>query len=337
VNSRRHPWESLSNAELLDVRLCDLKLSLEGSWLEEPIERLQTQLERRGCVVRPHFWLSDEWMTPDDCIGMGIPFFLVHPRLSRIERHFMFNVEGGSVRTAMQLLRHETGHVICNAYQLHRLRSWRTVFGSPSIPYPKVYCPNPDSKRFVRHLDAWYAQSHPDEDWAETFAVWLSPPGHWRRKYRNWPALAKLEYVDRLMGNLATQPLRTKSRVRPYALSQLRVTLRDYYAQKQRRYRNAFPRIFDRTLRSIFVERSRSGVSAARFVQQNRDSIIFAARACSSGVRDIPGTLVDALITRCRELDLRSVNPTDATTAECAQLVARCARFNPAAMGRYAI
>ena len=25
------------------------------------------------------------------------------------------------------------------------------------------------------HLDPWYAQSHPDEDFAETFAVWLTP------------------------------------------------------------------------------------------------------------------------------------------------------------------
>ena len=45
------------------------------------------------------------------------------------------------------------------------------------------------------HLEQWYAQSHPDEDFAETFAVWLAPDSHWRERYAGWPVLRKLEYV----------------------------------------------------------------------------------------------------------------------------------------------
>lgn len=330
-------WEGLDDQQLLDVRLCDLGLKLEGSWLHHPIERLQAQLQRRGCRVKPHFWLSDEWMTPDDCIGMGIPFFLVHPRLSRLERHFMFGVEGGTFRSAMQLLRHETGHVVCNAYRLHRLPSWRRTFGSPAIPYPKSYTPNPESKRFVQHLEGWYAQSHPDEDWAETFAVWLGSAHRWRAHYKDWPALTKLEYTDQLMARLAREPLRLRSRTRPYSLAQLQLTLRQYYEQKQQRYQNAFPRIFDRTLRSIFVSEPRVGFSAARVVQRNRHSIMRAARTTCQGTHQVPADVVDAVIARCRELELRSTAPEHVTTEQCARLVARCARFNPISLGRYAI
>lgn len=249
----------------------------------------------------------------------------------------MFGVEGGNIQSAMQLLRHETGHVVCNAYRLHRLPSWRKTFGSPAIPYPRSYYPNPRSKRFVQHLDGWYAQSHPDEDWAETFAVWLGSASRWRTQYADWPALDKLEYTQQLMSKLANEPLRMRSRRRPYSLTQLQFTLREYYEQKQRRYQNGFPRIFDRRLRDIFVDEPRVGVSAARIVQRNRASIIHAARFCCSGVRQVPTDVVEAIITRCRELELRSTSPEHVATARCAQLAAQCARFNPTALGRYAI
>ena len=51
-------------------------------------------------------------------------------------------------------------------------------------------------------LEGWYAQSHPVEDFAETFAVWLAPRSNWRAQYENWPALRKVEYIDRTMRRL---------------------------------------------------------------------------------------------------------------------------------------
>jgi hypothetical protein len=58
--------------------------------------------------------------------------------------------------------------------------------------------------RFVRHLPGWYAQKHPDEDWAETFAVWMTPGANWKEEYRSWPeALAKLESCQQIVASIA--------------------------------------------------------------------------------------------------------------------------------------
>ena len=150
-------------------------LTIEGSWLEDRLAELHRELDARGLTFRPHYWLSAEWFSPDGVPGVAIPFYLAHPRLMRLERAQMLEVEGGTPEWCLQILRHEAGHAFDNAYDLRRLRRRRQMFGSPAMPYPEFYLPRPYSKSFVLHLDSWYAQSHPDEDFAETFAVWLTP------------------------------------------------------------------------------------------------------------------------------------------------------------------
>jgi len=145
---------------------------------------------------------SAKWFSPADVPGVALPFYLAHPRLIKLERSRMLYVEGATLETCMQYLRHEIGHAILHAYRLNRRRRWQRTFGSSSKPYPRAYQPNPASRRYVHHLPGWYAQSHPEEDFAETFAVWLRPHSGWRRRYRGWPALKKLEYVDSLMTEL---------------------------------------------------------------------------------------------------------------------------------------
>ena len=188
-------WARLSDEELLDVRFCDLKLSIEGTTLEERVHKLHDELNHRGLPFRPHCWLSTEWFSPDGVPGIAIPFYLAHPRLTRLEEHQILDVEGGTPRWCMQLLRHEAAHALDSAYRLHRKRTWREVFGSYAQPYSKFYKPKPYSKSYVLHLDLWYAQSHPAEDFAETFAVWLDPHSRWRKRYQGWPALKKLRAV----------------------------------------------------------------------------------------------------------------------------------------------
>jgi hypothetical protein len=83
------------------------------------------------------------------------------------------------------------------------------------------------------HLDDWYAQAHPDEDFAETFAVWLTPDLDWRARYRGWKAIAKLEYVDELMRSLAGKPPTHQPAYRPADYDCLNVKLKTYYAQAQ--------------------------------------------------------------------------------------------------------
>ncbi len=200
---RRFPWAALPDDELLGLRLKDLKVAIEGTWLERCLADLHDELDERGIRIRPHAWISDEWFSPDNTPGIAIPFYLAHPRLMRLERRKISTVEGGTVRECMRILRHEAGHVIQHSYRLQRRRRWQDLFGRSSTHYPTNYRPNPGSKNHVQHLRHWYAQSHPDEDFAETFAVWLTPRANWRRRYAGWPAISKLQYVDELMAEIA--------------------------------------------------------------------------------------------------------------------------------------
>jgi hypothetical protein len=253
--SDAHGWVALPDEELLDLRLCDLGLRIEGTELEPRIERLRDELHQAGQRFRPHFWLSSDWFSPGGVPGVAIPFFLAHPRLTDLERTQMLEVEGGTEEWCMKILRHETGHAIDTAYRLHRRKSWRSMFGRFSDPYEPFYQPKPYSRRFVLHLDSWYAQSHPAEDFAETFAVWLTPGSQWRSRYAKWPALRKLEYVDQVMEEVATQPAVVRCREQTERVSTLRTTLRQYYRRKKEHYGDPVPEFYDRDLRKLFQPR----------------------------------------------------------------------------------
>ena len=151
-----------------------------GTALETRVDLLYDELDRAGVRFRPHVWLSYDWFTPDGVPGFAIPFYLAHRRLARIEHHQMLEVEGGSHSSCMKLLRHEAGHAIDNAYRLHWKKRWRESFGRFSQPYRTTYVPKPSSRQYVLNLDYWYSHSHPAEDYAETFAVWLQPGSKWR-------------------------------------------------------------------------------------------------------------------------------------------------------------
>jgi hypothetical protein len=125
------------------------------------------------------------------------------------------------------------------------------VFGNGSEQYPSDYTPRPASNRYVLHLGHWYAQSHPTEDFAETFAVWLQPRARWRRDYVGWPALRKLEFVDQLMAEIAGRRpvVRNRREIEPIANSTR--TLGEHYRRKARRYLVDDGR-YDRSLRRMF-------------------------------------------------------------------------------------
>ena len=171
--------------------------------MERRLTRLYEELDARGFRFKPHVWLSEEWFTPDEVPGFAIPFYLAHPRLSRLERKQMLEVEGGTRKIASALCGTKRVTLIDNAFHLHRRTRYRELFGPFARPYPNWYKPEPNSRDYVLHLPAWYAQAHPAEDFAETFAVWLAPGSRWRKQYTRLARPSQAEYVDEVMKELA--------------------------------------------------------------------------------------------------------------------------------------
>jgi hypothetical protein len=307
-------WTTFSDEQLLDVRLCDLKLSLAGTEIEQRINRVDEELKARGLTC-PHYWISEEWFTPDGVPGVAVPFYLAHPRLAKLELAQMLEVEGGDEGTCLKILRHEAGHAIDNAYRLRRLPTRRRLFGTPATPYPEYYTPKPYSKSFVQHLDHWYAQSHPDEDFAETFAVWLDPSSGWGLRYAGWPAIRKLEYMDRTMRALAGRrpALTTRRQVDP--LPKLKKTLREHYRRKREHYGLDHPDFYETDLRNLFSDAPQyaKNMSAARFLRRIRKEARTIVASFTDTYQYTIEQLIEKIIQRCRELNLRLTDSEEVT------------------------
>jgi len=311
-------WADLPDEDLLNLRLSDLPLRVEGTGLETRVAQLTAELESRGLKFPIHFYLSDDWFTPDGTASMAIPFFLAHARLERLEKAQMLAVEGGEYEWCMRILRHEAGHVIDNAYRLRQRRKRREIFGRSSEPYPEFYAPKPYSKSFVLHLDPWYAQSHPDEDFAETFAVWLTPGSDWKTRYAGWPALKKLEYMDSLMQAVAGKaPLLDKpDEVDP--LTRLHRTLRFHYRRRRRHHGVDHPAFYDRDLRRLFsgAPEHAGRPTAASFLMKIRGPVRKVVADWTGIYQYTIDKVFEDIIARCRELKLRVAIPEDEARQE---------------------
>lgn len=304
--TRAPAWAALQDEQLLQLRFCDLHLTLRDSIVGRHLQTLQDDLKRRGIRFKPHIWLSAEWFSPDGVPGVAVPFYMAHPRLARLERAMMDEVEGGNANWLTRILRHETGHAIDNAFRLRRRKEWRETFGRASRPYPEKYRARPASRDFVLHLGHWYAQSHPTEDFAETFAVWMQPRARWRRDYQDWPALQKLEYVDRLMHELeGERPFVTNhDLIEP--LSDNTMTLAEHYRIKRAHYEFDTPEAYDLRLKRVFgkIQPGRRRMRAETFVRQVRPQL---SRLLTRRSRLHPYMVfhvVRTVMQRCRELDL---------------------------------
>ena len=301
-------WATLPDEKLLDLRMCDLDLRIEGGSFDESIRQLDRELEMKGIAFRPYFWISDEWFTADGIPGIAAPFYLFHPRLARLEFNQMLEIEGGTPEWCMRILRHETGHALDNAYRLRRRRKRRELFGKSSQPYPDYYTPKPYSKSFVNHLDMWYAQSHPDEDFAETFAVWLDPESGWQTRYSDWPAFKKLEYIDHLMREFAGKEPLVVSTERIDPLSRLRKTLREHYKQKRERYGlDDTEDFYDEDLKQLFSDAPEflRNITAAQFLNRIRKEARRLVAQQTGVYQYTIDQVLEQMIDRCRRLKLR--------------------------------
>jgi hypothetical protein len=232
-----------------------LGLTIAGSELEPVLTEFARELERVGLRrLRPVFYLSTDWGVPDGTVAIGIPFYLARPELTRLHAERVGHVEGVGRADILRYLRHEMGHVVNYAYRLYERPEWTQLFGRFELPYVEDYRPEPWSRRFVRHLPGWYAQKHPDEDWAETFAVWMTPGQDWRADYADWPgALAKLEYCDRVLAEVKDrEPLVTAADL-DEDVGELAWSLDDYYGSFPEAAETYWSGL-DGALRSVFED-----------------------------------------------------------------------------------
>ena len=292
--------------ELLNKPISQLGLQLEASPLERSIQQLYRELERKGLRhFRPRCYLTDEWGCPDGEPVIGIPFYLADPKLARLEKE-MNDLE--DARQVMMYLRHEAGHAFNYAYELYKTHEWREVFGSFRRAYRDNYRPVPFSRSFVRHMEGWYAQKHPDEDFAETFAVWLTPNSRWRRKYRGWPAMRKLRYMERIARKLGDVPPKRPTGQTDVTASEMNVTVGEFYQRTGAQDLPLSALALDTDLLDIFIasKKRRRGVRpAADMMSENRKALIDKITYWTGVQRPIIKQLVEGIRARVAELGLK--------------------------------
>lgn len=303
------PWAALDDATLLTWRLRDLKVTIEGDALQTRVQRLHDELAAKGLSWRPPCYLATEWLCPDRIPAVGIPFYLAHPRLVRLERSMMLEAEGDTERECMKLLRHETGHAINYAYRLYRRSRWRELFGPISKSYdPHHYPRRPYSRQYVVHLQDYYAQAHPDEDFAETFAVWLTPASNWKQRYHGRGALRKLEYVNHLMREIAEKPPTVNAEPRHFhwSVARSRATLETYFKNKRREFARAYIGYYDPILNQLFPDPPGPDTEKAhRFLSRHRRGIRSEVARWARIPKYAADDLIRRLSQRAREMDLR--------------------------------
>jgi hypothetical protein len=297
-------WETERHA-LLGRKISEFGLTLAGSRVEHLVDELYRELAEKGLAFRPPVYLSDQWGCPDGTPLIGVPFYLADARLERIEAEMSAGIETDA--EAMRYMRHEAGHAVNYAFRLYEREEWRQMFGSFSKPYRERYRADPFSRAYVRHILGWYAQKHPDEDFAETFAVWLTPNLDWRTAYAGWPALAKLEYVDTVMREIANEaPAPIEPAEDDLPVEAMHYSVADHYAEQEDRAPIEDARQFDGDLRGIFVSAMEApkGEVAQRFIERHQREIISRISYWTSEPPSVVRSLVQHLALRAGELDL---------------------------------
>lgn len=311
----------------------ELRISIETapffSMIQEVVEELN--IYRQSFEVK--FYMGDEWFSPDGMSAIAVPFYLGHPELVDLERKMMFEVEGETSDHFKKLLRHELGHCFDHHFQYSKTREWRKIFGSPEKDYdPDFYRPRPYSKSYVNHLGNWYAQSHPDEDFAETFAVVLDQKSQWKNIYNDWPiALKKLQYVEDLLKS-KTKKSKAIGGFLPYQAQRMNLSLRNYYIKKRKLFAQNYPDFFDEDLKNIFFKvnstKSDSSVSAWNFFKRYKKPIEETVHTWTGEKKYSIHRLIGRLEDRCQILGLNSNREfTDLVMDTSAYLTAQICRY----------
>jgi hypothetical protein len=261
---------SYSDCEIEALKICDLSLELPECY-QAQVEKLERQLKTKGILWRPYFWLADEWFSPDGVPGIAIPFFLCHPRLQKLSTKYLGSCEGKTLAEFYKLICHETGHAIDNAYQLRKKKRRQKLFGLTSTTYPKSYTPRSDSTDYVTHLEDFYAQAHPDEDWAETFAVWLNEKRR-NKIYHGTKAEIKLNYLDEVMQNLKSGQEKT-SKEKPLHYKKDDRTIKEFFLERRQELKLNKNNYYDKVIMNDFSKKKHA-TNAFNYINKIQKEII---------------------------------------------------------------
>jgi hypothetical protein len=290
-----------SEEKLLSCRISDLGLAIEGTRLEQLIDKVYIELKQAGISFKPKIYLSDEWGCPSNIPVIGVPFYLADSGLMEMESKNT-EIEPENEAEVLMYFRHEVGHALNYAYRVYAKLSFRRVFGRFSLPYREDYLTTPFSTRFVRHLPGWYAQKHPDDDFAETFAVWLDPSSDWRHKYQDTPAMDKLLFVEEFVRQYGDKPPAVSGGRRDKPLSQLTITLRQWYNHRKKTKMDILKDIINIDLRTLFPEKE--GLPAADILRANKQYLIREVNLWTGINRFVLAALVDELAERLKIMAL---------------------------------
>jgi hypothetical protein len=320
--------------QLLSRRISDLALAIPGTRLEPIIAQVYRELEAAGISLRPATYLSDEWGCPSGIPVIGIPFYLADPVLCAMEGQ-MTGVEAETAAETLIFLRHEVGHAFNYAYRLYDQSSWRTVFGRFSQPYREEYRPAPFSLRFVRHTSAWYAQKHSDDDFAETFGVWLDPSSSWRETYVGTAAMTKLVYVNQAAATYGRRPPEVNASKFDMPVQDMTMTLDGWYEKCREAYgvRAALPRPLDIDLRRLFP--ALRGRSAAAFLTGRKGTLVRDVNNWTGVDRHVVAGLVDEVIARIGALRLKTAGARDPAELARASVFVTTLAMNYLRYGRF--
>lgn len=319
---------SLNDEELLNLRVSELKVTMQGTDLEKAVQKLYAELDAKNLPFHPVCYLADEWFVPSGDTVVAIPFYLAHPRLKKLEEKMMLDVEGGNFDDCMKLLRHEAGHAFHHAYALHKDKRLLKTFGPTSTETPETYQPKPYSRHYVDNLDEWYAQCDADEDFAETFAVWLNPESDWEKKYQGWGALKKLRLIDEIFTGLAGRAPEIVTTDKPYSAARSQMRLSTYYQRKRKQYEEDYPDFFDADLTKIFSRESQGDLAHA-FMKKYQRTIINKVGAWTGTRKYKVNDLFHSLMKRCKELGLRvNKDPQETLLDLCAYLTTRVSNYH---------
>ena len=320
---------------LLPQRISALGLKLEGSPVERYVRRLYRELERKALAhFRPPCYLTDEWGCPSGEPIIGIPFYLADPKLARLEKE-IDDLE--DEREIGMYLRHEAGHAFNYAYRLYDTPEWRDLFGPFNRPYRDRYRPVPFDRTFVRHLEGWYAQKHPDEDFAETFAVWLTPRSRWRGRYRGWPAMRKLRYVDRVARRVKDTEPSVRLASTDITVEEMDMTVEEFFRANQ----PAGPPVdvaLENDLPNFFVRKGRHRASvrpASDLVREHRTDLVNKIEYWTGVRRSVVRALVERIEETAARLQLQANTRAESTTLVELTAYATTLAMNYLTLGRY--